>query len=56
MTLTASGVTEGGGSNPVSGYTLVQAASMQDAIELGRGCPILNDAQGSIEIAEALDM
>ena len=56
MTLTASGVTEGGGSNPVSGYTLVQAASMQDAIELGRGFPILNDAQGSIEIAEALDM
>lgn len=56
MTLSASGTTDGGGSNPVSGYSLVQADSMDHAIELGKGCPMLDAADGSIEIAEAMDM
>ena len=34
-TLTANGVEEGGGPNPVSGYTMVQADSIEDAIALG---------------------
>jgi hypothetical protein len=44
-------VSEGGGSNPVSGYTIVGAESMQAAVELARGCPVLQ-AGGSIEVCE----
>ena len=56
MTLTAQGVQEGGGSNPVSGYTIVQADSMEAALALGKDCPIFLADGASIEVAEALDM
>jgi hypothetical protein len=56
MTLSADGLKEGGGSNPLSGYTLIQADSMEAAIELGKSCPMLDATNGSIEIAEALNM
>ena len=56
MTLTAQGVEQGGGANPVSGYTLVQADSMEHAIELGKDCPIFLADGASIEIAEAMEM
>ncbi len=45
----------GGGANPVSGYSLVSASSLEDAHAKARGCPVLK-AGGSIEIAEAFDM
>ena len=48
-------VSNDGGSNPLSGYSLVQAEDLGQAIDLARGCPILK-AQGSVEIAEAIDM
>ena len=48
-------VTVDGGSNPASGYSLVNADSLEQAIELAKGCPILN-ANGSVEVAEAMDM
>lgn len=54
-TVTANGVTDGGGANPVSGFTLVQADSLADAVELSKGCPILQ-AGGSIEVAEMISM
>lgn len=44
-----------GGSNPLSGYSLIQADDIEIATEMARGCPILK-AEGSIEIAEAIDM
>ena len=53
-TVTGSGVENNGGSNPISGYTLVNADSMDAAIEMAKGCPILVD--GSIEVAEAMEM
>ena len=56
MTLTTSGAQEGGGANPVSGYSLVQADSMDHAMELGKDCPIFLTDGASIEIAEAMDM
>ncbi|MEP4034251.1 hypothetical protein [Roseibium polysiphoniae] len=56
MTLNQDGsVTEGGGANPASGVTILQAASMEDALELAKPCPHLS-AGGTIEVAEALDM
>jgi hypothetical protein len=45
----------GGGSNPVSGYSLIEAASLADAHKKAKGCPLLQ-AGGSVEIAEAMDM
>ena len=54
-TITADGVEDGGGSNPLSGITIIQADTMEAAIELARPCPHVS-AGGSIEIAEAMDM
>lgn len=45
----------GGGANPVSGYSLIEASSLEDAHLKARGCPALK-AGGSIEIAEVIDM
>jgi hypothetical protein len=45
----------GGGANPASGYSLIEASSLDDAHKKAKGCPILK-AGGSIEIAQAMDM
>ena len=44
-----------GGANPASGYTLIEAASVEDAHAKALGCPLLK-AGGSIEFAQAIDM
>lgn len=49
------GIAENGGVNPTSGYSLIDAADMDDALAKTKGCPILR-AGGSIEVAEAIDM
>ncbi len=48
-------VSDNGGSNPTSGYTLVEAATLKDALAHAKACPILA-AGGSVEVAEAIDM
>jgi len=48
-------VSSGGGANPATGYSLIEASSLDDALVKARGCPILQ-ANGSIEVAEAIDM
>lgn len=55
QTVTSGGVEAGGGSNPLSGYTTVNAATMDAAIALAKGCPIL-DAGGSVEVCECMEM
>ena len=45
----------GGGANPVSGYSLIEASSLEDAHKKAKGCPLLK-AGGSIEIAQTMDM
>ena len=54
-TITPTGVVDNGGSNPVSGITILQADSIEAAIELARDCPHLRDT-GTIEVSEALEM
>ena len=55
-TLHADGsVTADGGANPVGGYSQVKADSMEQALELARGCPIL-EAGGSVEVAAIIEM
>ena len=48
-------VTNNGGSNPASGYSLIEATDLEDALEKAKGCPILS-VGGSIEVAEAIEM
>ena len=55
-TVTASGIDDNGGANPVSGYTLVNAADIDAACAIAKGCPILENAAGTVEVAEAMEM
>lgn len=55
-TLTSDGLREGGGANPLSGYSIVEAENIEAAAELGKGCPILEGGKGSIEIAPIIEM
>ena len=48
-------VSNNGGANPASGYSLIEAADLDDALAKAKGCPIL-ESGGSIEVAEAIDM
>ena len=48
--VSADGVTDSGGDNPLSGYTIIHTQSIDHAIELAKACPIIGD--GSIEVAE----
>jgi hypothetical protein len=48
-------ITDNGGANPASGYSLIEANDLDDAIAKARGCPILS-ADGTVELAEAIDM
>ena len=49
-TVSAEGVTDDGGANPLSGYTIIHTESIDQALELAKACPIMGD--GSIEVAE----
>lgn len=55
-TVSADGITDDGGSNPLSGYTVVEAADIAAASELAKGCPMVAEASGSVEVAEILEM
>ncbi|RKF14232.1 hypothetical protein D6850_12820 [Roseovarius spongiae] len=55
-TVSANGVTGDGGANPTSGYTVVRAASQEAACELAKGCPMVVDGSGSVEVAEIIEM
>lgn len=46
---------QGAGTNPASGYSLIEASSIEDAHQKAKGCPILS-VGGTIEIAQAMDM
>ena len=43
-----------GGSNPTTGYGLIEATSLEDAILKAQGCPILASG-GSVELGETFD-
>ncbi|NNC38337.1 MAG: hypothetical protein EX271_01395 [Acidimicrobiales bacterium] len=53
-TVSADGVVDDGGANPLSGYSLIEADNLQSAIQLAQTCPIVD--HGSVEIAEAVTM
>jgi len=45
----------GGGANPISGYSLVSAGTLDAAVALAKSCPVLANG-GSVEVAEAMAM
>jgi hypothetical protein len=48
-------VAQDGGANPASGYSLIEAPDLDQALTMAKGCPILV-AGGSVEVAKAMDM
>jgi hypothetical protein len=49
-TVSAAGVREDGGPNPLSGYTIIQTDTFDKAVKLAKACPIIGE--GTIEVAE----
>lgn len=47
-------VSDGGGANPLTGYSVIEAASLDDAVKLASTCPQLASG-GSIQVAETFE-
>lgn len=54
-TVASSGVSDDGGANPISGYSIIKADSIEAACEIAKGCPALPSG-GSVEVAEIMEM
>lgn len=54
-TVSGGGVVDNGGSNPVSGYGIFEAANMDEASEIAKGCPVIAGG-GTVEVAEIIDV
>jgi hypothetical protein len=55
-TVASSGaISDGGGANPISGYTIIKVDSIDQALGAAKMCPILG-AGGSIEVAETYEV
>lgn len=55
-TVTESSVEDNGGANPLSGYSIVEADSIEAACEMAKGCPILDGGKGTVEVAPIMEM
>ncbi|SMO68769.1 YciI family protein [Ruegeria faecimaris] len=51
-TVSSGGVVDNGGANPVSGFTVIKADSIDAANEMAKGCPMVVNGSGSVEVAE----
>ena len=50
-TVSASGIANDGGANPLAGYTIVSAADIDAACKIAKSNPMIADG-GSVEVAE----
>ena len=55
-TVAAKGVEDNGGANPISGFSVVSAPDMAAAVKMAKGCPMVADGSGSVEVAEVHQM
>ncbi|KRS13790.1 hypothetical protein XM53_04265 [Roseovarius atlanticus] len=55
-TVSAEGIADNGGANPLSGYSIVEAADVAEACEMAKACPILDGGKGSVEVAPIIEM
>ena len=46
----------GGATSGLTGYTIISADSLDDALEKSKTCPILNGGSGGVEVYETLEM
>ncbi len=53
--VSASGVSDDGGPNPMSGFSVVRAENLEGALEMAGECPFL-DTGGTLEVAEMKEM
>lgn len=54
-TVNPDGTTTTGGSTAMSGYTIVEADSMDKVLEMAKACPFL-EINGSLEVSEIMQM
>ena len=54
-TIHPDGSVQVGSTTAMSGYTIVQAESMEAALEMGKACPFL-EIGGSLEVSELMEM
>ncbi|MEO0485464.1 MAG: hypothetical protein AAF092_06090 [Pseudomonadota bacterium] len=55
-TVSASGHVDNGGANPVSGYTVLDLPSMEDACAAAAKNPMAMDGSGSVEVAPIIEL
>ena len=55
-TVSANGVEDNGGSNPLSGFTIVRADSIEAACKIAAACPMVADGSGTAEVAPIVEM
>ena len=48
-------ISDGGGANPLTGYSIIEAGTLDEAVTYAKGCPIYA-AGGTVEVAELLPM
>ena len=53
-TVSADGVSNDGGPNPLAGYSIVQADDIDSAVKMAITCPFLE--MGTIEVAQVMEM
>ena len=53
--VSSSGVSDDGGPNAMSGFSIVKADNMDAALEMAKGCPFL-ELGGTLEVAEVMEM
>jgi hypothetical protein len=46
----------GGATSGLTGYTIISADSLDDALDKAKSCPILNGGSGGVEVYETLEM
>ena len=54
-TVSSGGVSDDAGPDPLTGYSIVKADSLDAAVEMAKACPHL-DIGGSIVVAEVMEM
>ena len=52
--VSSSGVSDDGGPDPLTGYTIVKADDMDAALEMAKACPFLE--MGNLEVAQVMQM
>jgi hypothetical protein len=54
-TVSTGGSVSDGGSRRLTGYSIVSADSLDSAVELAKGCPVL-EVGGAVDVYEAIEM